>query len=1096
VSTLSDGNKRYGYCRRFFKVNKPPECYCLLSFSYVFALGPKKVTCHPQTLCFQFRLPSDPSPLPCLCSASFSLFSQLLDIVELKFTEGDKSVYTFLHSVLAQPFPDPGQTIQAQTFQTILRDNGQVDYLPETFRLTRSNDDYEYLEYTSYDNLFRSVDVDKILLIFECLLNERRILLVAKTLNTLTSCMDAVANMAYPFSWQYVFIPILPMTMLSFLGAPMPFLIGILSTCLEQAMQEPMEEGVLIVDIDNNEILQAPEDLPSIMPHDATEKLAKSLKKIVGSPKRHTEFSIEVAHSFLKFWASIFGTYSKYFEPAAPPTTPSSSSNAFGSASAPSTTAASSTSVTSSHSPNPGALPPVAPHVFNFDKFVKSKPAEVRKFLMAFKEYQLYQYFMQEREQWLQKGLLNYCIILRAQSAKKQDSAAAVKAKLKSHVGKVFAAWTESATAAAAQKKQRQAAGTPLLLLESSATVAHAAKADSIDSDSEDMVESNGKNQSPLNSDTTESEDRAEAPTSSSSSSNAASSARKISTEHERPRAATSAPALPPKPKPQAAGTKRTGGGPASTKELPPKTSKPSKPTAAPSVPSVPSAAGGTSSGTASSGKAASSTLSSSSDVTSSTAATSNAGSSSSAAVAARPIPFISRFSFKPTPLTEGAFEKQIWKLCNVEGLADVQIISKEKHKYWAYSPVLFQRLPELESIKRVKNCISLDLADDSVESLLQWVYSDDIFLESAESALELLTCFAASESKGSAAILRQRIAIQVARKLNADNVLRYLKVFSGSNASANDPHITIILDSAKLLISKFSHDEMTPIFRRQLSSVSHTALASVLHLKSSASSRIEIQASIDRLLERSTTTDSTKLEPQKHLIQDMNRLLESGKNSDVTLVFSGKSSESPSSNSPKDVLIRVHSKVLAARSPHLNKVLGLNVTDQVSILNVSAAHFKILLPYIYTGQLQNVKDDREFIFELVQAAHLLDLDTLNFRDALYLALSSKFTSTSVFEFLEVPAQQNGSLQHPAERAVLVGAAAYYLAHHPTIFYRPEKLKSLDPDVWECIFKYAYTQTAGSTLSPNVEPEPPRAYSSPDTSLTKQEPSTSPKKKN
>ena len=42
VSTLGDGSKRFGYCRRFFKPNKPPECYCLLSYAYVVSLRREK----------------------------------------------------------------------------------------------------------------------------------------------------------------------------------------------------------------------------------------------------------------------------------------------------------------------------------------------------------------------------------------------------------------------------------------------------------------------------------------------------------------------------------------------------------------------------------------------------------------------------------------------------------------------------------------------------------------------------------------------------------------------------------------------------------------------------------------------------------------------------------------------------------------------------------------------------------------------------------------------------------------------------------------------------------------------------------------------
>jgi hypothetical protein len=1073
VSTLGDGSKRFGYCRRFFKPNKPPECYCLLSYA-----------------------------------SSFSLFSQVLDIVELKFMEGDKSVYQFLHSILAQPFPDPGQTIQAQTFQTVIGENGQIDYLPETFRLTRSNDDYEYLEYVTYEQLFRSLDVDKILLIFECLLNERRILVVAKNLSTLTSCMDAISNMAYPFAWQYVFIPILPKTMLSFLGAPMPFLMGILSTCLEAAMKEPMEEGVLIVDIDHNDILQAPDDLPQTMPYAATEKLRKTLKNAVAGPKRNMEFSIDVAHAFLKFWASIFGNYAKYFE----------SSNSSNNASSSTTSSSTSTELittTSNASSSLRDLPAIQQaaadtYTFNFERFIKSKPNDIKKFLLGFKEYQLFHCFMQERETWLSKGLLNFCIILRAQNAKKKDSIAAVKAKLKSQVGRVLAAWNESSASSSSSshhhqsKKEKQRA---ITLGQSQETIASQGLnsgelKDSMDTSNDSSSDVAHHRTSPLQSDTTESDDRADSSISATTtsattkgSSSPSSNTVLALNDKDRPRAATMAPVIPPKPK--STNSKKP------TTVSPPTSSKGSNSS---SKVAPEGSLGNGASETASSketSKSSSSKAGSSSKGSSKDAVTPPKGSSTSGAVevqtsAAKPIPFGSRFTFKPTPLLEGSFEEQIWKLCNVESLADSQLMSNEKRKYWIYSPVLFQRLPELSKIPKPDgHCIPLPLGDDAVESLMQWVYSDEIFLESADSALELLCFFPTSESRGSAAILRQAIVLSVLKHLNQDNVLHHLKVFSSSKASTEDSAVSSILNATQLMISKFSPKEMNAMFRRQLSSVSHLSLAAILHMKMSASARLDAEASLERVLRKQPSSSSltprsaSQLE-RKHLIQDMAKLLETRQNADITLVFASSaksnsntatstsktststsntangSSEAGSSKTVNSGLeiaeetIKVHSKVLAARSLHLHKMLGLNLSSEVKILNVSAAHFKQLLPYIYTGQLQVVSEDRNAVFELVQAAHVLDLDTLAFREALYASLATKFTTSSVFDFLDAPTPTDGSLQHPAERAVLVGAAAYFLAQHPTIFYRPEKLKSLEPDVWECIFKFSYANPSNS----------------------------------
>ncbi|ELR17879.1 uDENN domain containing protein, partial [Acanthamoeba castellanii str. Neff] len=86
VLTDSDGSRKFGYCRRMRVPNpdKPSdtiiECHCMLS----------------------------------LCT-SFTLFRRILDIVEERRKASTKpkptAVFSFLQSVLANKFPDPGETI-------------------------------------------------------------------------------------------------------------------------------------------------------------------------------------------------------------------------------------------------------------------------------------------------------------------------------------------------------------------------------------------------------------------------------------------------------------------------------------------------------------------------------------------------------------------------------------------------------------------------------------------------------------------------------------------------------------------------------------------------------------------------------------------------------------------------------------------------------------------------------------------------------------------------------------------------------------------------------------------------------------------------
>ncbi len=53
----------------------------------------------------------------------------------------------------------------------------------------------------------------------------------------------------YPFTWQHVFIPVLPASLIDMCCAPMPFVVGVLSSYLPEVMKLPLDD-VLMVDLD------------------------------------------------------------------------------------------------------------------------------------------------------------------------------------------------------------------------------------------------------------------------------------------------------------------------------------------------------------------------------------------------------------------------------------------------------------------------------------------------------------------------------------------------------------------------------------------------------------------------------------------------------------------------------------------------------------------------------------------------------------------------------------------------------------------------------------------------------------------------------
>ena len=133
------------------------------------------------------------------------------------------------------------------------------------------------------------LDERNILIIFAALLVERRIIFCGSQLSSLTNCIQTAVALVYPFSWQHIYIPVLPRSLLSFVCAPMPFVVGVLDTELQEVMRSPMDE-VLLINVDTNEFIMAPTGVPedelSLIPEEYLEPIRKELKNAAKQIKR------------------------------------------------------------------------------------------------------------------------------------------------------------------------------------------------------------------------------------------------------------------------------------------------------------------------------------------------------------------------------------------------------------------------------------------------------------------------------------------------------------------------------------------------------------------------------------------------------------------------------------------------------------------------------------------------------------------------------------------------------------------------------------------------------------------------------------------
>ena len=94
----------------------------------------------------------------------------------------------------------------------------------------------------SHGNLLKRLKTETLLKVFASILLERRLIFVAKDLNTLSTCIHSITSLLYPFSWQHTLVPILPQSMIDVCGSPTPYILGIVNDYLPELQSLTLEE--------------------------------------------------------------------------------------------------------------------------------------------------------------------------------------------------------------------------------------------------------------------------------------------------------------------------------------------------------------------------------------------------------------------------------------------------------------------------------------------------------------------------------------------------------------------------------------------------------------------------------------------------------------------------------------------------------------------------------------------------------------------------------------------------------------------------------------------------------------------------------------
>ncbi|XP_065140924.2 DENN domain-containing protein 5B isoform X1 [Paramisgurnus dabryanus] len=156
-------------------------------------------------------------------------------------------IYNILYEV---PLPPPGRSLKFHgVYEPILCQRPGAGELP--------------LADFPLGEAFRLLGVENLVQLFTCVLLEMQILLYSQDYQRLMVVAEGITTLLFPFQWQHVYVPILPASLLHFLDAPVPYLMGLQSKegTDRSKLELPQEANLCFVDIDNHYI-ELPEDFP------------------------------------------------------------------------------------------------------------------------------------------------------------------------------------------------------------------------------------------------------------------------------------------------------------------------------------------------------------------------------------------------------------------------------------------------------------------------------------------------------------------------------------------------------------------------------------------------------------------------------------------------------------------------------------------------------------------------------------------------------------------------------------------------------------------------------------------------------------------
>ncbi|KAK2589339.1 hypothetical protein KPH14_007886 [Odynerus spinipes] len=166
-------------------------------------------------------------------------------------------VYNLLYNV---PVPLPGKSLKF----FVPNDEPAKAPLELVIHQPMPSQELPMLDYPLKD-VFTWLGADCVIQLFTCVLLENQVLLRSSDFHKLMVVSECITALLFPFSWQHVYVPILPASLHHFLDAPVPFIMGLHAQSEGGVLKIASEANLCYVDIDKQSS-QFPEELP-VFPH-------------------------------------------------------------------------------------------------------------------------------------------------------------------------------------------------------------------------------------------------------------------------------------------------------------------------------------------------------------------------------------------------------------------------------------------------------------------------------------------------------------------------------------------------------------------------------------------------------------------------------------------------------------------------------------------------------------------------------------------------------------------------------------------------------------------------------------------------------------